>query len=73
MGIITTVILIDMIIIVGLILWGVSIDKNYHWMVGQAAFFFCNYPILLSALFPELYITNSYIQSQRESKLEILW
>lgn len=73
MGIITTVILIDMIMIVGLILWGVSIDKNYHWMVGQAAFFLCNYPMLLSGPFPELYITNSYIQSQQESKLEILW
>ena len=27
---------------VGLILWGVSIDKSYHWIVGQVAFFFCN-------------------------------
>ena len=26
---------------VGLIVWGVSIDKNYHWMVGQVAFFLC--------------------------------
>ncbi|KAJ5219446.1 Major facilitator superfamily domain general substrate transporter [Penicillium cinerascens] len=24
---------------VGSILWGVSLDKNYHWMVGQVAFF----------------------------------
>ena len=24
---------------IGLILWGVSIDKAYHWMVGQVAFF----------------------------------
>ncbi|KAL5363400.1 major facilitator superfamily domain-containing protein [Aspergillus floccosus] len=24
---------------VGLILWGVSVDKSYHWMVGQVAFF----------------------------------
>lgn len=29
---------------VGLILWGVSIDKSYHWMVGQVAFFLCTYP-----------------------------
>lgn len=26
---------------VGSILWGVSIDKNCHWMVGQVAFFLC--------------------------------
>ena len=24
---------------IGLILWGVSIDQGYHWMVGQVAFF----------------------------------
>jgi hypothetical protein len=23
----------------GLIIWGISIDKGYHWMVGQVAFF----------------------------------
>jgi hypothetical protein len=27
--------------VVGSILWGVSVDKNYHWMVGQVAFFLC--------------------------------
>lgn len=27
--------------LVGLILWGISVDKNYHWMVGQVAFFLC--------------------------------
>lgn len=27
--------------VVGSILWGVSVDKNYHWMVGQIAFFLC--------------------------------
>lgn len=27
--------------IVGLIVWGVSLDKNYHWMIGQVAFFLC--------------------------------
>lgn len=30
-------------LIVGSILWGVSLDKNYHWMVGQVAFFLCEY------------------------------
>ena len=34
---------------VGLVIWGVSIDKNYHWMVGQVAFFFCK-PISLSSI-----------------------
>jgi len=24
---------------IGLILWGISIDKSYHWIVGQVAFF----------------------------------
>lgn len=52
---------------VGLILWGVSIDKNYHWMVGQVAFFLCKY--LLSS--PEYTYSKSY-QSQQESKSEIL-
>lgn len=26
---------------VGLVLWGVSVDKNWHWMIGQVAFFLC--------------------------------
>jgi hypothetical protein len=28
---------------VGLVLWGVSVDKNWHWMVGQVAFFLCRF------------------------------
>ena len=31
---------------VGLVVWGISIDKRYHWMVGQVAFFLCK-PISL--------------------------
>ena len=27
--------------VVGLIIWGISIDKMYHWIVGQIAFFLC--------------------------------
>ena len=27
--------------LVGLIIWGISIDKHYHWIVGQIAFFLC--------------------------------
>lgn len=26
---------------VGLIVWGISIDRNYHWIVGQVAFALC--------------------------------
>lgn len=32
---------------IGLIIWGVSIDRNYHWIVGQVAFAFCKYPLWL--------------------------
>lgn len=28
---------------VGLVLWGISVDKNWHWMTGQVAFFLCEY------------------------------
>lgn len=29
---------------VGLVLFGISIDNSYHWMVGQVAFFLCMFP-----------------------------
>lgn len=29
--------------LVGLILWGISIDRGYHWIVGQIAFFLCKW------------------------------
>lgn len=29
------------IFLVGLVIWGISIDKAYHWIVGQIAFFVC--------------------------------
>lgn len=28
---------------VGIIVWGISIDKAYHWIVGQIAFFACKF------------------------------
>lgn len=28
---------------VGLIVWGISINKGYHWIVGQIAFFLCKF------------------------------
>ena len=30
-------------LIVGLIIWGISVDKNYNCGVGQVAFFLCMY------------------------------
>jgi hypothetical protein len=33
---------------VGLILFGVSIDKSYHWILGQIAFFLCMFPITIA-------------------------
>jgi len=29
--------------LVGLVLWGISVDKGYHWIVGQVAFFLCKF------------------------------
>lgn len=26
---------------IGLLLWGLSVDKQWHWMTGQVAFFLC--------------------------------
>ena len=26
---------------IGLIVWGLSIDREWHWMTGQIAFFLC--------------------------------
>ena len=26
---------------VGLIIWGLSVDRSWHWMTGQVAFFLC--------------------------------
>jgi hypothetical protein len=30
---------------VGLIVWGISVDQGYHWMVGQVAFALCKSPL----------------------------
>ena len=35
---------------VGVIIWGISIDKAYHWIVGQIAFFACK--LISSPIFP---------------------
>lgn len=31
---------------IGLVLWGLSVDKHWHWMTGQVAFFFCEFDCL---------------------------
>ncbi|GIJ99781.1 hypothetical protein Aspvir_003784 [Aspergillus viridinutans] len=45
---------------VGLVVWGVSIDKNYHWMVGQVAFFLFAAGIQIGNTVTSSYIIDSY-------------
>ncbi|KAL3432598.1 major facilitator superfamily domain-containing protein [Aspergillus tetrazonus] len=45
---------------VGLILFGVSIDKSYHWMVGQIAFFLFAAGIQIGNTITSSYIVDSY-------------
>ncbi|KAL4779353.1 major facilitator superfamily domain-containing protein [Aspergillus varians] len=45
---------------VGLIVFGVSIDKSYHWMVGQVAFFLFAAGIQVGNTVTSSYIIDSY-------------
>ncbi|KAJ5782439.1 hypothetical protein N7457_004213 [Penicillium paradoxum] len=45
---------------VGLILWGISIDKNYHWMVGQVAFFLFAAGIQIGNTVTSSYVVDCY-------------
>ncbi|KAL4943620.1 hypothetical protein BDV06DRAFT_234500 [Aspergillus oleicola] len=45
---------------VGLIVFGVSIDKSYHWMVGQVAFFLFAAGIQIGNTVTSSYIIDSY-------------
>ncbi|KAB8200172.1 major facilitator superfamily domain-containing protein [Aspergillus parasiticus] len=45
---------------VGLIVWGISIDKNYHWMIGQIAFFLFSSGIQIGNTVTSSYIIDSY-------------
>ncbi|KAF4152129.1 hypothetical protein CNMCM6069_002551 [Aspergillus lentulus] len=45
---------------VGLVVWGVSIDKNYHWIVGQVAFFLFAAGIQMGNTVTSSYIIDSY-------------
>ncbi|KAJ6119574.1 hypothetical protein N7523_003854 [Penicillium sp. IBT 18751x] len=45
---------------VGAILWGVSLDKNYHWMVGQVAFFLFAAGVQIGNTVISSYIVDCY-------------
>ncbi|KAL4988720.1 major facilitator superfamily domain-containing protein [Aspergillus falconensis] len=45
---------------VGLILFGVSVDRSYHWMVGQVAFFLFAAGIQIGNTITSSYIIDSY-------------
>lgn len=45
---------------VGLIIWGVSIDKGYHWMVGQVAFFLFAAGIQVGNTVIVAYVVDAY-------------
>lgn len=30
---------------VGMVVWGISVDRGYHWMVGQVAFALCEFSL----------------------------
>jgi len=44
----------------GLILWGISVDKKYHWMVGQVAFFIFGAGIQIGNTCICAYIVDAY-------------
>ncbi|KAL3460324.1 major facilitator superfamily domain-containing protein [Aspergillus heterothallicus] len=45
---------------VGLIVWGVSVDKGYHWMVGQVGLFLFGAGIQIGNTVTSSYIIDSY-------------
>ncbi|PGH00327.1 hypothetical protein AJ80_09182 [Polytolypa hystricis UAMH7299] len=45
---------------VGLILWGISVDRGYHWMVGQVAFFLFAAGIQVGNMVIASYIVDAY-------------
>jgi MFS family permease len=45
---------------IGLVIWGVSIDKNYHWIVGQIAFFLFAAGIQMGNTVICAYIVDAY-------------
>ncbi|PYH90604.1 MFS transporter [Aspergillus ellipticus CBS 707.79] len=45
---------------VGLILWGVSVENGYHWIVGQVAFFLFSAGIQIGNTVTSSYIIDAY-------------
>ncbi|KAF2431242.1 major facilitator superfamily transporter [Tothia fuscella] len=45
---------------IGLIIWGISIDKNYHWIVGQISFFLFGAGIQMGNTAICSYIVDAY-------------
>ncbi|KAL9125054.1 MAG: hypothetical protein Q9217_005693 [Psora testacea] len=45
---------------IGLIVWGISVDKQYHWMVGQIAFFLFAAGIQMGNTVITSYVVDSY-------------
>jgi hypothetical protein len=51
---------------VGLVVWGVSLDKGWHWAVGQVGLFFCEslfFPFLFSLCPPHQHLALPYLFS----------
>ncbi|RAK99529.1 putative MFS transporter [Aspergillus ibericus CBS 121593] len=46
--------------VVGLIVWGISVDKAYHWIVGQMAFFLFSAGIQIGNTVTSSYIIDAY-------------
>ncbi|KAI4214442.1 MAG: hypothetical protein LQ349_009213, partial [Xanthoria aureola] len=45
---------------IGLIIWGISIDRGYHWMVGQIAFFLFGAGIQMGNTVTASYVVDCY-------------
>ncbi|KAL8881424.1 MAG: hypothetical protein Q9198_001376 [Flavoplaca austrocitrina] len=45
---------------VGLVIWGISIDQEYHWMVGQVAFFLFGAGIQMGNTVTASYVVDCY-------------
>jgi hypothetical protein len=50
----------------GLLLWGLSIDRNWHWITGQIAFFLCK------SLKPRLLVPRG-CANERQLLLDCRW
>ncbi|KAF4314309.1 putative mfs transporter protein [Botryosphaeria dothidea] len=50
----------SLITAIGLIIWGISIDKAYHWMVGQVAFFLFAAGIQIGNTVIAAYVVDAY-------------